>query len=145
MKAGINGVLNMSVLERLVDEAAEGSGGWAIGIGNVSPDRDDAHAPDLLLLENEIAPMFYQEREQARRPNGLRRVRQSLQYVSAHFNCQRMISEYNIQLYEPAHKASRHGAGRFSALGRLQWSRCVQTHWPNVDFLDAGIGPIRRC
>src|SRR5260370_4574181 len=54
MKAGVNGVLNVSVLDGWFDEAAEASGGWAIGDREpYSPDRDDAHAAGLYsLLEN---------------------------------------------------------------------------------------------
>src|SRR5260370_24634788 len=40
MKAGINGVLNVSILDGWFDEAGEASGGWAIGgRGSHSPPR----------------------------------------------------------------------------------------------------------
>jgi len=35
----------------------------------------------------------------------MRRVKQSLRYLSAHFNCQRMVDEYRTELYDPAHRA----------------------------------------
>src|SRR5262249_38869274 len=51
MKAGINGVLNLSILDGWFDEAAENSGGWAIGDREpYSPDRDDAHAAAIYSL-----------------------------------------------------------------------------------------------
>ena len=31
-------------------------------------------------------------------------MKQSLMYTSPHFNCQRMVTEYMEQLYEPAHR-----------------------------------------
>ncbi|HLX45458.1 MAG TPA: alpha-glucan family phosphorylase, partial [Bryobacteraceae bacterium] len=107
MKAGINGVLNFSILDGWFDEAAESSGGWAIGDReSYSSERDDAHAAAIYsLLESEIVPMYYGAREQGVPVEWMRRVKQSLKSVSANFNCQRMVGEYRTQLYEPAHRA----------------------------------------
>src|SRR5581483_2633129 len=102
MKAGINGVLNLSILDGWFDEASEQSGGWAIGDREpYSPDRDDAHAAGLYsLLEDEIVPLYYENREQGVPVEWMRRVKQSLTHVSADFNCQRMVAEYRKELYE---------------------------------------------
>ena len=66
MKASINGVLSLSILDGWFDEAAEDSGGWAIGNREpYSPDRDEAHAAAIYsLLENEIVPMYYEARDE---------------------------------------------------------------------------------
>jgi starch phosphorylase len=145
MKAGINGVLNMSVLDGWFDEAAENSGGWAIGDREpYSPERDDAHAAGIYsVLEDEIVPMYYQSREQGVPAKWMLRVKQCLKYVSAHFNCQRMIQEYNSELYEPAHRAFDAMAADHFAAPRehVRWSRNVTQRWPEVNFVDAGIGP----
>ena len=65
MKAAINGVLNLSILDGWFDEAYETSGGWAIGEREAySDDQDALHASAIYsLLENEIVPMFYERRE----------------------------------------------------------------------------------
>jgi glycogen phosphorylase len=145
MKAGINGVLNMSVLDGWFDEAAENSGGWAIGDREpYSPERDDAHAAGIYsVLEDEIVPMYYQGREQGVPTRWMQRVKQSLRYVSAHFNCQRMIQEYSSELYEPAHRAFDAMAADHFAAPRehVRWSGNVTQRWPEVTFVDAGIGP----
>jgi glycogen phosphorylase len=144
MKAASNGVLNMSVLDGWFDEAAENSGGWAIGDRQpYSPDRDDAHAASIYsLLEEEIAPLYYGHREQGTPVRWLERVKQSLRYVSAHYNCQRMISEYTAQFYEPAHRSFQkmtHG-GFADAREYVEWSRGVMARWSDVRFLDASSG-----
>ena len=145
MKAGINGVLNMSVLDGWFDEAAENSGGWAIGDREpYSPERDDAHAAGIYsVLEDEIVPMYYQSREQGVPTKWMLRVKQCLRYVSAHFNCQRMIQEYNSELYEPAHRAFDAMAADHFAAPRehVRWSHKVTQRWAEVNFVDAGIGP----
>ena len=68
MKAGINGVLNLSILDGWFDEAYENSGGWAIGDREpYSEDQDEYHASAIYsLLENEIVPMYYARRRRRR-------------------------------------------------------------------------------
>ncbi len=144
MKAGINGNLNLSILDGWFDEAAEGSGGWVIGDRDpYSVDRDDAHAAGIYsILENEIVPMYYEGREQGVPVEWMRRVKQSLKAVSANFNCQRMVMEYSTQLYEPAHLGyERVCRDRFaSSREHVRWHHAVTEKWPNVKFVDFGIG-----
>jgi starch phosphorylase len=142
MKAGVNGVLSLSALDGWFDEAAENSGGWAIGDRTpYSPDRDDAHAAAIYsLLEHEIVPLYYEAREHGVPMRWMRRVRQCLRYVSAHFNCQRMIREYNAESYEPAHRKWEELARDHFAAARdfVHWARQVERKWQGVAFTDAG-------
>ena len=117
MKAAINGVLNLSILDGWFDEAYETSGGWAIGEREpYSDDQDALHASAIYsLLENEIVPMFYENREQTPR-EWMRRVKQSLTHISPAFDCRRMVHEYMTELYEPAHSGpSAHAQGGLRA------------------------------
>jgi len=142
MKAGVNGVLSLSSLDGWFDEAAENSGGWAIGDREpYSPDRDDAHATAIYsLLEHEIVPLYYEAREHGVPMRWMRRVRQCLRYVSAHFNSQRMVGEYNTEFYEPAHRKWEETVrDRFAAArDYVKWAREVEQRWPGVAFSDAG-------
>jgi starch phosphorylase len=144
MKAGVNGVLSLSILDGWFDEAAELSGGWAIGTrAPYSPDRDEAHAASIYsMLENEVVPLYYEDREQGIPVKWMRRVKQCLSYVSAHFNCQRMVSEYRSELYEPGHAAYEALArdGFHAAKAYAGWSKQLAEHWPNVEFVDATAG-----
>jgi len=144
MKAGLNGALNLSILDGWFDEAAEATGGWAVGGREpYSQDRDDAHAAGIYsILENEVVPMFYEAREQGVPAEWMRRMKQSVGYLSAHFNCQRMVGEYRSQLYEPAHRAFEvMRQNRFAmARERAQWGHHVAEVWPRVRFLDCGAG-----
>jgi starch phosphorylase len=145
MKAGMNGVLNLSIPDGWFDEAAEQSGGWMIGDREpYSPEQEDTHAAGIYsLLENEIGPLFYEGRDQGVPVEWMRRVKQSLRFISANFNCQRMVNEYRTQLYEPAHRAYMammrdHFA---EARERANWNRMVAENWSRVGFMDAGSGP----
>ncbi|GIX06929.1 MAG: hypothetical protein KatS3mg115_1332 [Candidatus Poribacteria bacterium] len=103
MKAALNGVLNLSVLDGWWDEAyreARRAGipiGWAIGDGRQTDslpepeaDRLDANAL-YALLEREVVPMFYQ-----RGPDGVprawvERMKHSIRFLAPQFNTHRMV------------------------------------------------------
>jgi starch phosphorylase len=145
MKAGINGILNLSILDGWFDEAAEQSGGWAIGDREpYSPERDEAHAAGIYsILESEIVPMYYEAREENVPKKWMQRMKQSLCYISGHFNCHRMIANYGAELYEPAHRAFEAMArnGFTPARQFVKWSQQVAENWPRVHFLEAPPGP----
>ncbi len=145
MKAGINGVLNFSVLDGWFDEAYEISGGWAIGEREpYSEDQDEVHARAIYsTLENEIIPLYYDRGEEGIPGEWLRRMRQSLMNLSPQFNSQRMVCQYMSQLYGPAHDAfaAISADGFAPARDRARWNRQVQEAWHRVSFVDVGPGP----
>jgi glycogen phosphorylase len=143
MKAGMNGVINLSILDGWFDEAYEQSGGWAIGEREpYSDDQDSLHASAIYsLLENEIVPMFYEHREQTPR-EWMRRVKQSLTYISPVFDCRRMVREYMTELYDPAHQGHlRVRADNYElARDRARWNARVREVWDKVKFVEDGSG-----
>ena len=145
MKAGINGVLNFSILDGWFDEAFEISGGWAIGEREpYSEDQDEIHARAIYsTLENEIVPLYYDRDEEGIPGEWMRRMRTSLMNLSPQFNSQRMVSEYMSQLYGPAHDAfAAIAGGDFEpARDRARWNQQVQEAWSRVSFVDIGPGP----
>ena len=144
MKAAINGVLNLSILDGWFDEAYETSGGWAIGEREAySDDQDGLHASAIYsLLENEIVPMFYERREETPR-EWMRRVKMSLTHISPAFDCRRMVHEYMTELYEPAHCGHLRMRKADYALSRekTRWNARIREVWDRVRFVDAGPGP----
>jgi len=144
MKAAINGVLNLSILDGWFDEAYEYSGGWALGEREpYSEDQDALHASAIYyLLENEIVPMFYERKEQTPR-EWLRRMKQSLMYITPKFDCRRMVREYMTELYDPAHE--QHMRLLQGDYGRLKekvlWDKKIRSAWDRVRFVEAGPAP----
>ncbi len=139
MKAAINGVLNLSILDGWFDEAYERSGSWAIGDREpYSDDQDSLHASAIYyLLENEIVPMFYERKEQTPR-EWMRRVKQSLSYISPHFDCRRMVRQYMTELYDPAHTQHLRAreAGFAQVHDRAKWNARVRQLWDRVHFVE---------
>jgi starch phosphorylase len=149
MKAGINGILNLSILDGWFDEAYEISGGWAIGERDTyTEDQDILHATAIYsLLENEIVPMFYERRDQGPPREWMRRVKQSIIRLTPAFDCRRTVAEYMSELYEPAHSAYKElKTGAYEhARRRAQWNARIREVWDRVRFVDVGadqIGPL---
>jgi starch phosphorylase len=106
MKAGLNGVLNFSVLDGWWREAYNGRNGWSIGEdkqSELSDAQDQADAADLYnTLENEIIPLFY-DRDINTIPVGwVGRMKESIKTVAPQFSTRRMVKEYVEKLYSKA-------------------------------------------
>jgi starch phosphorylase len=142
MKASMNGVLNLSILDGWFDEAYEISGGWAIGDRvPYSPDQDEIHASAIYsLLENEIVPLYYKDRDRGIPNEWMRRMKQALTHISPMFNCQRMLQEYSEQLYRPARQAFQElSAGGFLAVRKqTEWMMKVREAWHRIRFVRTG-------
>ena len=148
MKAAMNGVLNLSVLDGWFDEAYEYSGGWAIGSREpYAEDQDGMHASDIYSkLENEIVPLYYESREQGVPVEWVRRMKQSLAAITPRFSCGRMVAEYMYELYEPAHKLwERASRDDFRETRRKsEWETKLANAWSRIHFVGFGDGPAEQ-
>lgn len=106
MKAGANGVLNLSVLDGWWDEGWTGDNGWAIGGRETNPDdgaQDWADAQDLYrILEQELIPAYYERDETGLPVRYLQLMRNSIASTIWRFSTTRMLHEYVERLYLPA-------------------------------------------
>jgi starch phosphorylase len=106
MKAAINGVPNLSVLDGWWAEGYNGFNGWAIGNQAQLEDanaQDEADAESLYrLIEEEVVPLYYQ-RDPDNIPRGwIQIVKEAIRTAAPIFCTRRMIKEYTEQLYVPA-------------------------------------------
>jgi starch phosphorylase len=94
MKAALNGVLNMSVLDGWWVEAhIEDVTGWAIGNGN-DPDGK-SHADDLYRkLDEVVLPLYYHNRS-----HWIWMMKQAISKIGSFFNSQRMMRRYAAEAY----------------------------------------------
>lgn len=96
MKAAMNGVLNVSVLDGWWPEGCvDGVTGWQIGDGYEGDDHEKVDGESLckVLLE-EVIPTFYQNREK-----WLEMMRASIEMSTWNFSAARMIQEYYSLMY----------------------------------------------
>jgi starch phosphorylase len=106
MKAAMNGVLNMSTLDGWWCEGYKPDGGWAIGSGET---YDDAEYQDLAesqaiynILEKEVVPLFYTRAADNLPRAWIRRVKNTIKWISPRFNTHRMLAEYTRRFYNLA-------------------------------------------
>ncbi|MGN0062765.1 MAG: alpha-glucan family phosphorylase [Nocardioides sp.] len=137
MKAALNGGLNLSILDGWWDEWFDGENGWAIPSADGLDDadrRDDLEATALYdLIENEVAPRFYERNDDGVPERWLQMVRHTLRTLGPKVLATRQVRDYVRQLYAPA-AASAHAlngdhAGAREAAG---WKQRVRAGWPGV-------------
>lgn len=104
MKAAMNGVLNLSVLDGWWPEACEhGVNGWQIGDGFEGPGQDEHDLESLVrVLDREVLPTY--EGDHGRWE---RMMRASIEMSQWRFSSDRMIEEYYERIYRRAERLSR--------------------------------------
>ncbi|MFT3872422.1 MAG: alpha-glucan family phosphorylase [Nocardioides sp.] len=137
MKAALNGGLNLSILDGWWDEWYDGNNGWAIpsADGVEDPDRrDDLEATALYdLIENEVAPRFYDVDADGVPTRWLEMVRHTLKSLGPKVLATRMVRDYVRQLYTPAAGTARSLNSDFRGAEKLAaWKKRVRAAWPSV-------------
>ncbi len=107
-KAGMNGVINCSVLDGWWDEGYNGQNGWAIGERKeyLNTDMQDIIDSDSLydILENELIPSYYQRNMGGIPEKWVRMMKQSIISTISEFNTHRMLKDYAKKMYVPTAK-----------------------------------------
>ncbi len=150
MKAALNGGLNLSILDGWWDEWFDGDNGWAIpsADGVEDPDhRDNLESTALYdLIENEVAPRFYDHDGEGVPQRWIEMVRHTLRSLGPKVLADRMVNDYVTGLYEPAVVASRSLNHDYAGASQLaQWKQQVRAGWAGVriEHVDSsGIGDV---
>jgi starch phosphorylase len=97
MKAAVNGVLNLSVLDGWWPEGYTPEVGWAIEGVDDETDREQLYR----LLEDQVVPTWH------KREDWLRMMKASIAALAPKFSMQRAVIEYVERYYLPANAATR--------------------------------------
>jgi starch phosphorylase len=105
MKAAVNGVLNVSILDGWWCEGYSEERGWKIGSGEeyVDIEYQDATESQALynILENSVIPCFYEENEGELPKRWIRMMKASMKMAMKDFCSLRMVGEYEQRFYNP--------------------------------------------
>jgi len=137
MKSALNGGLNLSILDGWWDEWYDGDNGWAIPSADGIEDaerRDDIEAAALYdLIENEVAPRFYDVDEEGLPLRWIEMVRHTLKSLGPKVLSTRMLRDYVQQLYTPAAAIARRlDLDRAAAIELAAWKQRVRAAWSDV-------------
>lgn len=144
-KAGINGVINLSVLDGWWGEGYNGENGWAITPHPPETPVEQRNAEEsrelLDLLEYEITPLYYAKGQHGYSEGWVRLSKASMKSLIPRYNAQRMVMDYVMKLYGPANW-QRRTLGRDDGAPACElaaWKRRVRAAWPGVSLrlLDA--------
>jgi starch phosphorylase len=100
MKAGVNGVPNLSILDGWWIEGYDGTNGWGFGSDDVQGDRTQADAEALYhLLEEQVVPLFYERSDDGVPHDFVQVIKMSIKSVAPAFSARRMVKEYVERFY----------------------------------------------
>jgi len=144
MKAAMNGVLNLSVLDGWWGESCDDrpgmENGWGIKPVNTSgavedPRRDQEEARALYeILQDKVAPLYYERGPMGYSPGWVAMAKRSIASITPRFNSARMVGEYINRFYTPAARQwARYSADGFAGARTLaDWKGRVRNAWPSV-------------
>jgi starch phosphorylase len=142
MKAGMNGVLNCSVLDGWWAEGFRPDIGWAIGLGEEYKDEElqDKIESEALydLLEREILPTFYRRGRDSLPREWIAKMRSSIKVVGKEFSTHRMLAEYYGNYYKPAMAEGIRlkAEGYVSSRSLSAYLDRANSLWPSVAIID---------
>jgi len=141
-KAGINGVINLSVLDGWWGEGydAEADNGWAITPHGPETDpayRDHEESQELLdLLEHSVIPLYFSRNGHGYPEAWVRKSKASMKTLMPRYNAQRMVMDYVRGFYGPAAAQNRKLSvdGGRPAAELAGWKQHIAEHWGGVSM-----------
>lgn len=138
MKAGLNGVINLSVLDGWWGESYDGQNGWAIKpapqyLDDYKRNKEDSQSL-YELLEDQVIPMYYERSKMGFSSAWVAYAKRSIATILPRFNAHRMVDEYVERIYLPASRQGRrYFASAYAGAKTLaSWKVRVQAAWERV-------------
>ncbi|MEJ2344733.1 MAG: alpha-glucan family phosphorylase [Gammaproteobacteria bacterium] len=137
-KAGINGVINLSVLDGWWAEGYDGGNGWAItphGPEHDAAYRNREESRELLdILEREVVPLYFDRNGHGYSEGWVHKSKASMRTLLPHFNSQRMAMDYVRGYYGAAvRQSARLGStGANPARTLAKWKKKIREVWHKV-------------
>ncbi|MDR2709283.1 MAG: alpha-glucan family phosphorylase [Elusimicrobiota bacterium] len=143
MKAALNGVLNLSILDGWWCEGYNGNNGWVIGSTDKFSDReyqDDVDSRSIYeLLEKEIVPLYYEKATSGMPRGWIKKMKASMQTLGPIFNTNRMVEQYTTKFYIPAsvdHSTLARDDFKV-AKEKAQWDQKITDNWSNIKIVSS--------
>ncbi|KAB8332644.1 glycosyltransferase family 1 protein [Scytonema tolypothrichoides VB-61278] len=145
MKAAMNGLPNLSVLDGWWDEADYVRTGWAIGHGEMYDDpsyQDEIEANAFYdLVEKEVVPLFYDRDVDGLPRRWIDKMKDAIQLNCPFFNTARMVREYAERAYFPtSDRYHTLTADKYAPAKELaDWKENLTAHWFDIKIKDVNV------
>lgn len=138
-KAGLNGVINFSILDGWWLEGYNGENGWAIGDETEYNNYEIQDSNDSLsiytTLENEIIPAYYDKADMTQNTKWLKMMKNSIKSVGGVYNTGRMLCEYLSKLYMPQMDlitSDKYATKNIEDF--LSWEQNIRENWDTISI-----------
>jgi len=138
MKAGMNGVLNLSILDGWWPEGYTGRNGWAItgaGFGHQHEMQEAAEAEQIYdLIEEEITELYYDRNEAGVPGRWVQMMKESIASICCRFNMNRVLADYIDKFYAPSRTAAKElSQDHYEPLRRaVRSGQEILAHWDKI-------------
>lgn len=150
-KAEMNGVVNLSVLDGWWVEGYRKGAGWALPQERTYQnqgyqDRLDA-AMIYSLLENEIAPLYYNRNKKGYSEGWIKTIKNSIATIAPHYTMKRQLDDYYSRFYTKQASLFKKLSANDNQLAKelAQWKETVAERWDSIhvvsktDFIVSGV------
>ena len=150
-KAEMNGVVNLSVLDGWWVEGYRKGAGWALPQERTYQnqgyqDRLDA-AMIYSLLENDIAPLYYNRNKKGYSEGWIKTIKNSIATIAPHYTMKRQLDDYYSRFYTKQASLFKKLSANDNQLAKelAQWKETVAEHWDSIhvvsktDFVVSGV------
>ncbi len=139
-KAGLNGVVNFSILDGWWYEGYNGENGWAIGDDTEYANyelQDNADSISIYdILENEIIPTYYNKDSSGLSKEWLKKMKSSIKTVGGIYNTNRMLCDYLDRLYIPQIRRINSSYSNVEDINSfVDWENNIRSNWDNVRII----------
>ena len=105
MKAALNGVPHLSIMDGWWMEGFNGKNGWAFGQEAVNGNRDQTDAEAIYrILEEEVIPLYYKVSDEGIPHKWVKVMKECIKSNAPRFSARRMVKEYIQKSYTQALK-----------------------------------------
>lgn len=150
-KAEMNGVVNLSVLDGWWVEGYRKGAGWALPQERTYQnqgyqDRLDA-AMIYSLLENDIAPLYYNRNKKGYSEGWIKTIKNSIATIAPHYTMKRQLDDYYNRFYTKQASLFKKLSVNDNQLAKelAQWKETVAERWDSIhvvsktDFVVSGV------
>jgi glycogen phosphorylase/synthase len=143
MKAVMNGCLHFSVLDGWWVEGYKPDAGWALPQEKTyyQQEYQDELDAELIysILENEIAPKYYNRNENGIPSHWIASVKKSIAEVASNFTSTRMMIDYEDRFYHKLYLRSSLMLQDDSEMARniAAWKRKASRNWDSLEIITA--------